>query len=216
MCASVIQAALRGTELDTIVVFFYCDYKNIETQNPSHILGSLACQIARQDRQSLKKLKRFYEKHNPNNVSYVAYPPAELRDLIVSMASDFHCVMIVVDALDECDSQTWDVVDLLASLSFPRKNCDVRTLFLSRDEQEIREILVDFVKVSIAAQSSDLKLYVAAEVEMRMRKRQLRIRDRSLKEHIIERLVAEADGMYVLPYLILIVGFFHFQFFIRE
>lgn len=212
MCSSVIQAALRQTELDTIVTFFYCDYKNTETQNPSNILGALASQIARQNQQSLKQLKRFYQKHNPDDVSSVVYPPEDLRDLIVSMVLDCKCVMIVVDALDECDSQTWDVVDLLASLSVPRENCDVRTLFLSREEQEIRELLVDFVKVSIAAQSSDLKLYVAAEVETRTRRRQLRIKDQSLKEHIVERLVAEADGMYVLPVKYMSVGFLFSRF----
>ena len=199
LCSSVIEEARREAGPDTLVAFFYCDYKNAETQSPANILGSLASQIAMKDRQSLNRLKRFYQEHNPDDSSSRTYNPKDLRDLIVRMASDWKSILIVVDALDECDAQTWDVVDLLASLSIPREDRDIRTLFLSRSEQEIQEILADFVQISIAAQSSDLKLYVAAEVETRARRRQLRIIDQSLKEHIVERLVAEADGMYVLP-----------------
>ena len=214
LCSSIIQEARQSAQRDTVVAFFYCDYKNAVTQSPANILGSLASQIAMKNNKSLNRLKQFYQKHNPDQSSSRVYHPKDLRDLILSMAFDWKCIMIVVDALDECDAQTWDVVDLLASLSVPRENCDIRTLFLSRSEQEIRELLADFVQVSIAARSSDLKLYVAAEVETRTSKRQLRIRDHSLKEHIVERLVAEADGMYVLPFHMPFVRFSYFQSFI--
>lgn len=45
------------------------------------------------------------------------------------------------------------------------------------------------------AHSSDLALYVASEIEKRIRKRQLSIKDSDLKETIMNRLVNGAEGM---------------------
>lgn len=71
-------------------------------------------------------------------------------------------------------------------------------MILSRDEVDIRESLKDCPKISIAAQSSDLRLYVGAEIENRTRKKMLNIKTPELKEHVRERLVEGAEGMYVL------------------
>jgi hypothetical protein len=45
----------------------------------------------------------------------------------------------------------------------------------------------------IAAMSSDLRLYMASEIDRR--KHKLRIKDPSLTEHIMKKLVDGTDGM---------------------
>ena len=72
---------------------------------------------------------------------------------------------------------------------------NIKSLFFSRDETDIRDYLQNFVMVSIAANSTDLKIFVEAEIELRIRNRDLRIKDHALKERIIKRLVGDADGM---------------------
>jgi hypothetical protein len=62
-------------------------------------------------------------------------------------------------------------------------------------ETDIEIHLQEYEKISIAATSSDLKLYVAAEIESRSRKKALRTRDPGLKEEIMERLILGAEGM---------------------
>ena len=93
---------------------------------------------------------------------------------------------------------TADVVQSLASLA-TNSGSNIRALFLSRDEYDIREMLQqEFGHVKIAAHREDLELYVAAEIESRQRKvgrEQLRIRSSGLKDHIIKSLVEGADGM---------------------
>ena len=49
--------------------------------------------------------------------------------------------------------------------------------------------------VSIAAWSEDLKRYVLAEVQTRIKQGMRRIRHPELKEYIVECLVEKADGM---------------------
>ena len=195
LASSIIQEVLAKKSDRVALAFFYCDYKDIATQQPANILGSLARQISLQDEQAFDRLKALYERHLPDTRESQEYSPRDLCNLILEMASFFDSIMIIVDALDECGTNTDSVVRLLTSLNSPSESNTVKTLFLSRDEIDIRELLEDYAQVSIAAQSSDLGLYVAAEIELRVRERKLRIKDLSLKEYIKERLVDGAAGM---------------------
>ena len=195
LASSVIQEALLMSNPSVAVAFFYCDYKDAATQDPVNILASLARQLARQNGDAFEKLQTLYRKHFPDNMMTTEYEPDELRDLIIDMTSTFDSTLLLVDALDECGKDTSHVVELLASLNVNGNMSDVKTLFLSRDEQNIRDWLNDYSQISIAATSSDLKLYVGAEIENRTRRKVLRLQDPSLKEHILERLISGAEGM---------------------
>jgi hypothetical protein len=109
------------------------------------------------------------------------------------MSLHFNTVSILVDGLDESGKMTVQVVELLVSLSNEAKN--VKTLFLSRAEQHIRDLLPEYAQISIAARSSDLKLYVASEIELRTRNKKLRLKNEQLKEHILDKLVNGVEGM---------------------
>ena len=93
------------------------------------------------------------------------------------------------------------VESIISLASDDRSN--TRLLLLSRDITEIRDVISsDYVRLDVAAQSEDLKLYVAAEIDIR-RKRvgrgRLRIRNPDLKEHIAKTLVEGAAVMLVNP-----------------
>ena len=195
LTSSIIQEAIKQSGPNAAVAFFYCDYKDIATQEPRNILGSLACQLALQDEVVFEMLRAFYEKHNPADRQSVKVSLEDLRGLVVRMASNFNNAMIVVDALDECGIQSKFVTRLLSDLHSSDEVSSIKTLFLSRDEEEIREILDGYEEVSIAARSSDLRLFVGAQIDLRIRNRELRIKDESLKQDIMERLVEGADGM---------------------
>lgn len=194
LASSIVQEAIGQSSANLAVAYFYCDYKNTATQIPRNILGSLACQIALQDEQSFEKLRAFYKKHDAANRPSVDFSLEELCGLVVKMASNFNNAMIVVDALDECGTQSKLVTRLLSGLNDSEAG-NIKTLFLSRDELEIREVLEGYNEVSIAARSSDLRLFVGAEIEQRTRNKDLRIKDESLKQDIMDRLVEGADGM---------------------
>ena len=117
---------------------------------------------------------------------------------VSQLASKFQDVSIIVDGLDECGSRTSDVINSLTSLC-SNAGSSIRSLFLSRDEYEIRQLLQQqYTIVAISAHKEDLELYVAAQIESRQRKLgrdQLRIRSPELKDHIIKTLVERAEGM---------------------
>jgi hypothetical protein len=125
-----------------------------------------------------------------------AHTPEELCQLIRELSEHFESAMIIMDGLDEITNDRAGVTRLLRSLNTVGGH--IKTLFASRSEIDIGYELEEFFQVSIAAMSSDLRLYVASEIERRTKERQLRIRDPNLKDHIMTTLVDGADGMCVI------------------
>ncbi|KAK0108253.1 hypothetical protein ONS95_003071 [Cadophora gregata] len=175
------------------MAFFFCDYKKPETHVSSTILGSLVKQFALQDDHCLHDLESFYEAHNVKGNPPQEVTPLELCNLLKDMALHFKSTMIIIDGLDEIETKRTDTIEILRSLTSTGK---MKTLFASRDEVDIRSQLLEYANVSIAAQSGDLRLYVAAEIETRTSRQELRIRDPELKEHIIKTLITGAHGMF--------------------
>jgi Cdc6-like AAA superfamily ATPase len=193
LAASVVEEALKKSDKDNGVAFFYCDYKNEASQDPANILSSIASHLARQDEQCFEKLQQYYKVCNPDGDLPKLPDPTQLHSLVLNMSSHFSNVSIVVDGLDECGNAAVEVAELLNGLSEKGKN--IRILILSRDEQHIRDFLDDCTQISIAARSSDLKLYVASEIELRIRSKRLWLKSEQLKEEIMDRLANGADGM---------------------
>ena len=200
IAASIIEETMRNSSEDRAVAYFYCDYKDVEKINPINILGSLASQLARQNEDAFSKLEKLYHECHLDKVFGTATPEIEiLAGKICEMATCFEDVSIIVDGLDECGRiHTSKVVQLLAGLASDNTS-NTRTLFLSRDEPEIRALLQgEYTQLEIAAHSEDLRLYVAAEMEARQHKvgrEQLRIKSSGLKEDIMKTLIERADGM---------------------
>jgi hypothetical protein len=118
----------------------------------------------------------------------------ELETILRKMMRRFSSVSIIIDGTDECHDVTTFTV-MLASLA--SETPGVRMLFFSRKEAEMEPFLDEYVRMLIAAESQDLRLYVPAQIESRTRLRKLRIKDPNVKDEIIETLVNTADGMWV-------------------
>ncbi|TVY94089.1 Serine/threonine-protein phosphatase 6 regulatory ankyrin repeat subunit C [Lachnellula willkommii] len=196
LMATAIQEAQRlvseaGNQLG--MAFFFCDYKKPETQVASTILSSLVKQLALQDERAFLELEAFYEIHNPTGQPRMEVTTTKLCDLLKSMVLHFKHTMILIDGLDEIGTNRVETLEMLCDLT---STGNLKTLFASRDEVDIRNCLSDYANISIAAQSGDLRLYVAAEIETRSARNQLRIRDPKLKEHIMKTLITGAEGMF--------------------
>ena len=179
---------------DHVLAYYYCDYKDTATQDPVNILGSIAKQIARCDTQAFTVLEQYHRQISDDGDILRSISAEDLCEVVINMTKDISNVLLVVDGLDECALDRSNVVKRLDSLNRPSCS-NVRTLFASRDEHDIRTSLSDSSRVSIAAKGADLRLYVAAELQRRMDNGSLKLRNVSLKEHIMERIVEKADGM---------------------
>jgi hypothetical protein len=173
------------------LAFFYCDYKDQSTHNPLNILGAVARQIIIQKEECFRDLVAYCSEHRRSDGSFKEGTQEELCELISKLALHFKSTMIIVDGLDEISKNRTDVTQLLQELN--KHSGKIKTLFASRPEVDIKCHLGDYVQISIAAKSSDLRLYVASEIARR--KHKLRIKDPSLTEYIMKKLVDGADGM---------------------
>ncbi|KAK4445363.1 hypothetical protein QBC34DRAFT_472647 [Podospora aff. communis PSN243] len=177
------------------IAFFFCRYKDNATQQPINILTTIAAQLARQNADAYAVLDEYYRELQPPEGVPTSPAIWKMAEVLETMAVCFGAVYIVVDGVDECDDHTVDVLSALSSIVENGPN--ISMCILSRDEQGIRQVLVEtFVHIEIRAQASDIRLYVAAELEARIRKRQLRLGSMAMKDEILRALVDGNGGMF--------------------
>ncbi|KAK3333008.1 hypothetical protein B0T19DRAFT_353277 [Cercophora scortea] len=194
LCGGLVDTILQESCPTVAVAYFYCDYKNTASQSPVITLGSIAAQIARQHVTAFDLLQEMYDEHHPKDGLEKPMDATSLCEVIQAMAQNFDRVFIVVDALDECGSQTGDMLESLKTIA----ECAVVSIALfSRTEQDIRESLADdFSFLEIAAQTQDLEIFVGVEMSRRKGLKDLQIKDPTLNEDVRRKLVHGADGMF--------------------
>lgn len=179
----------------TGTAYYYCTYRDDMSQKPIYILGSLVRQLALQKPEAFDKCKEFYWKYHPDGRPPSVPSEVDLTMLLREISTHFEEVSIVLDGLDECGATARidrsELLHALAKLNHPSGR--IRLAVASRQEHDIKQCLESFDKISIAALSSDLELYVAAEVSRRLG---ARIRDEVLQHEIIEALINGAEGMF--------------------
>jgi hypothetical protein len=193
----VIQRCMTLATSERAVAYFYCDYKDKNSQSIVNIMGSLASQLARQHENSFKLLKDYFATLQSQHQLPRMPEIQELTQLIRDMSSIFEDVRLVVDGLDECGDNAGAAS--LALRSLVAEHDSMSACFLSRDVPDIFEVLqTPFCShIEIAAHTKDVDHYVRTEVEERLAKKQLRLKSNELKEEIITQLVSRASGMSV-------------------
>lgn len=208
LAGTVIEEALKKTSDDVATVFFFCDYKNRVTQTPENILSAISSQLAIQNEEACVLLEKYWAKLHPERALQRSASVPELQSLLKDMMKSFQQVHLIVDGLDECGDDTEDVVDAL--LDIVNNSDNISTAFLSRDEDNIKERLMnirnedvmmeddvedDFDRIEIAAHTHDVTEFVMAEIEKRIACRRMYIQDLDLKDEIVEQLISRAKGM---------------------
>jgi hypothetical protein len=119
----------------------------------------------------------------------------QIREILVNIANDEEEVYLVLDALDECDSDKNRelVLDLLEFI-FDRSN--IRTLVTSRPHpSDIKMTFADFPKTVIEASDSDIRAFLDNKIRTSRRRWIQREVDETLRQQIIETVTAKSQGM---------------------
>jgi len=162
------------------------------------MLRSIVKQIALQNEDALGDLETFYVERKALQIDtsenpFAAASDADIIDLLRKLLQRFKSSMMIIDALDEIESNRADTIRILRD--FYAADGTVKLLFTSRSQQDIKELMKDWEPIQISAQSSDVTRYVAFQISHRISKDELRVTDESLKQHIMKQLVEKADGM---------------------
>jgi Cdc6-like AAA superfamily ATPase len=196
LASSLIETTLDNAKDNQAVAYFYCDYRDSAKQNMAKILGSLIAQISLQRDQAFDILHNHYENFTNGGKKDSDPDVDDLIPLISLLIATFSQTSIIIDGLDECEDNVADVLDSWLRVV---KECQgaLRTIVLSREDHVIRKRLTqeNFHAVAIEAQTGDLRLYVASEIEKRCRTGKLYLDDADIKADIMEQLVEKAHGM---------------------
>lgn len=190
---------LNSTDSRKAVAYFFCTYQDERTHDTACILSSLATQLARQNETAFQILEKRRKELTSRGRRIENLGSKTLVDVLLEMSALFDHVFLIIDGLDECSSNTTGVLKDLKSLASPRQSqhrSTISTALLSRDEVQIRHFLGrEFQHIDVEAHTEDIQLYVAAELTARQESMQLRIKDVTLRDHIITELVDGAKGM---------------------
>lgn len=174
------------------VIFYYYNHGTYNSQRLSDLLSCSIGQLARQHGECMAVLAEKSRLYEGTTSETRLHSKDELLIILRTMLRLFSTISIIVDGVDECGeaAEGTEMLVLIAS-QLPH----VRMLLFSRRETQIELLLDDFEHLSIATVSQDLRLYVPAQIERRVKLGKLRIRNSDVKDEIVERLVNGADGM---------------------
>ena len=150
------------------------------------------------------ELQEVYERHywNDRQPKY-----DELRIAFLAVTRQFHSIFFVIDALDEF--MDLDQRKGLCEFVLGMVNNDtatehsqgvVKILITSRKdstiEQAFHQTPIQTIEVESGKVDRDIKVYVKAQIELRLQNHSLRLKNMALKNKILRVLTTKASGMY--------------------
>ena len=175
---------------DVGIAFIYCSYKERDSQNAANLVGSLLQQLVNQRKSIPEEISTLYHKYAPQNTRPSL---SECSELLQKQVASYKRVIIVIDALDECDdtNSTRDII--VAELH--RLPSNVQLLVTSRPLTSIGESLDYSRRLQISASEDDVELYINARLETQPQLARHIKKEPALKDHILKRLVEKVKGM---------------------
>lgn len=175
------------------IVYIYCDYANVNSLSETNLLGSLLRQLVAQTShaETIAELKTFM-KQNAKNRNMTE---EDLSCWIDILSRTFDVVYTLVDALDECPEIGRDTF-LTRLQQYSEGN--MRIFLTSRFNVDVRNKIPHAIQAEISATRHDITDYVESKICGSSRLTRITSRDPELKQHIIDRIVTKADGMFLL------------------
>ncbi|KAL9611237.1 MAG: hypothetical protein Q9167_004120 [Letrouitia subvulpina] len=180
---------------DVGLAYFYCDYREIQKQEPSRILCTLLAQLARQHKTIFQRLQAFIQERIKENPASTPRHDELRGNFAHFLEGTLKQIVLVVDALDESTQRKCLIGDFK---TFIQACPMVKIMVSSREELDIIQSFRKFpqVKINQVDVASDIESFVNAEVAARIRDRTLKIRRSELQQTICDTLVNRSEGMF--------------------
>lgn len=177
------------------LAYVYCSY-----QNPEHTSLNLFASILQQlvQRQPIlpQRIKDLYTRHAAEGTK------PDLEEILAELQAisrDLDKVFIVADALDECAQDKGTRTSFLEGM--PRIGDHFRLLITSRTTTNVFEHLPTAVCINIDAKDADVAKYLKNRILGERRLQRIIAGDADLEGTIIQTIVRNAKGMFLLARL---------------
>lgn len=166
----------------------YCNYKESEKQTIINLLADLFRQLSIQQRLLKEELDILYNNHSAKKTRPSA---SELIGLLSAVVANFSQTFIIVDALDECLEE--NQIGLIAQIQ--RITPRVNLFITSRHIVDIDLDLQNTYNMEVRASDRDMTNYIESSISNSSRLNRYVVRQSSLGEEIVTRIVEKAQGM---------------------
>jgi hypothetical protein len=169
---------------DIGLAYVYLDYKDHLRQSPLNIATSLLRQLALRVNRAIPEVTSmywsFYARGRQPDM-------ATILNVLKSVTTMFTSVFVLIDALDECEKESRQVLlDILNEFAA----CKINLLVTSRPHlREVRHAFKDAPKIEIVADLNDVKRFMEKKVEQQI------TQSVGLKKKIVDTLSVTAQGM---------------------
>ena len=185
-----------GQTVDAVTLFHFCDFSRPLTMQPGQISRALLKQLFVSNvmpEPHIEKVVSFFKEapHGP--------PDRQSKDLLLDAIENCICktVNVVFDGLDECEKPDQRTIcDLLNSLAASNRS-GVKVLATCREEERPVGYLKPFGQLRLTSDTShaDIEAFVTGAVQSCVDRREMVIKNPSLRQEVITELVSKADGM---------------------
>ena len=174
---------------DVGIVGVFCNYN--EPEKTVNLIGSLLQQIALRQSNISDDIRRLYKTHVTKRTRPFIF---EYSTLLKAECRPLSTLFVVVDALDECASESKD--EFLKELQ--DLGPKLRLMITSRPNiMDITDYFKDAVRLEIRATNEDIKTYLAERLQRESRLKSYIEVEPSLHNDIIKAILVKADGMSV-------------------
>lgn len=197
--SSVVVKYLRDRFVDksVVIVVMYCNHREQAKQRVRELIASLLKQVIQDQPQISHNIKFFYENHKVRGTSPTS---EELRKAFQSEIGTSR-VFVVVDALDECLER--DQENLIRELQLLATT--IHLMVTSRPLPLIKQIFQGAAHLEIRATDDDVRKYIEDRI-LRERRLALHVdKDQTLQECIVNKVIANVQGMYVFLKSVLVL-----------
>jgi hypothetical protein len=183
---------LRYFDSASGLVYFYCKDRSLKQQILKTFMMVFVTQLTKIQPDCLGEIEaaRCRNDRSLTELEYI--------NLMKAILIKFRRLVVVVDALDESVEASKFSETFAEILRFDRNNTNVFILVTSREDVNSERLLGPLAvsRLSLTDRTkADIRTYVSAEVDWRIRSRTLKLRDHALQTEIVDSLVARADGL---------------------
>jgi hypothetical protein len=178
--------------MNAVTACIYCNYKEENKQTVPGFIASLLKQVIQDQPQISAGVKSFYEHHKRQGTRPTLQ---EFTKEFQLRTKRYSRVFIVIDALDEClERDRAYLITQLQALS-----STVSLMVTSRPLTSIKRLFKGATSLNICADDEDVRRYIAGRINRDSRLGVLLQGNSALQDTVVDKIIAKAGGMYVLP-----------------
>ena len=173
------------------IAYLYCNFRRQGEQKIDDLLASLLKQLAESQPSLPGTVKDLYDRHKTKRSRPSLY---EVSKALQSVASLYSRVLIIIDALDECQASQGCRAILLSEMLSLQANCGANLFATSRFIPEITGKFQGSISLEIRASEHDVRRYVDGHITCLP---SFIGRSPDFQEEVKTEIVEAVDGMYV-------------------